>query len=457
MPPRTGLPHLFLHCRRRPEFGGQIRQIAAVHPVAGDMGHEIAHGHLGEFANHPRMSGAGDAAHHAAFQRGAAENARLDVGHIRQVEARFGERLALRAGGQHYMGQPVGGGYIDGQVDAGAPGGGGVGLHHAGAAQNGDAAQHAQAGVGGFQRNLFAAGHGYLDDDVAARRQSGGGGPGQGRLGNHPAGDAGNGRFAHRNAGAGPGHRANPRPPGDAYLRRNAIRRRPGGIRGCRNAAICVGRRPAGCARFRGCRNAAICRNQRYGGADFGAVGGVGVVAAVFQHRADYPPAVQMLAAMHRKLHLPAHRQMDADPFHRLPGEEGGDGGFGGGGGAGAGGIAGTQSLAPHRLAAVVAFRQTAAGGRGAIVAVVIHSGYRAARNSGFGLAGMLLAAGFQACGAGVWDCQTWRMRLAVTATTRSSTPSGGVMDSGMDGYCRRICSSPPSTLRRRISPGKNR
>ena len=194
------------------------------------------------------------------FSRGAAENARLDVGHLRQIEASLGENLALRAGGQHHMGQAVGGSYIDGQVDAGPPGGSGVGLHHAGAAQNGDAAQHAQPGVGGFQRNLFAAGHRHLDDDVLARRQSGGGGPGQGGFGNHPAGDAGNSRFAHLNAGAGPGNGAHPRPAGDAYLRRCARRRGRGCVRscGCAGCRICgttrpnAGRRVAGGAGCRG-------------------------------------------------------------------------------------------------------------------------------------------------------------------------------------------------------------
>ena len=318
----AGLPHFLLYRIVSPALGRQFRQEIGIHLIAGHMGNKVAHRHFGKLADHSHMSRPPHFPQGAAFQGRAAENAGLDVSHIRQIQTLAGIFLAAGAGGQDQVGQGVGRRHINRQMDAGPPGGGGKGLHYAGAAQDGDAAQDAQAGISGFGGDFRAARHRQLHYKSAIGGQSLSRGRGGYGFGNHPPGDAGNGRFPHRYAGAGPGHRAN------ALAANNA------------DAAGGIG------------------RIQRNGGADFRAVGNIRIIAAILDHGAGYGiPGRRPLAADYRKGYIIAHRQMDGYGGHRAAAEQGQGRRFGGGGGAGAGSVAGPQPPPFNRLAAVVAFR----------------------------------------------------------------------------------------------------
>ena len=61
--------------------------------------------------------------------------------------------------GQDQVIQAVGGGHVDGQVNAGPPGRRAEGLHDPGASQDADAVQDAQPGVGGLLGDLLAIWH----------------------------------------------------------------------------------------------------------------------------------------------------------------------------------------------------------------------------------------------------------------------------------------------------------
>ena len=144
--------------------------------------------------------------------------------------------------GKHQVVQPVGGRHVDGQVDAGPPGRRAEGLHHARAAQDADAAQHAQPRVGGLLGNFLAIGHGDAGPHAGIRRPAAFHQPFGHGLGHHPPGHPGNRRFSHFNPGAGSGYSAHAGAAGDLQ------------------PLVAVGQSP-------------------YTDDDFGAVGDVGVVA----------------------------------------------------------------------------------------------------------------------------------------------------------------------------------
>ena len=280
-------------------------------------------------------------------------------------------------------------------MDAGPPGGGGKGLHNSGAAQNGYPAQHSQAGIGGLQGDLLAAGDRDLGHEagfgvqasVLGRRANG--------LGHHPARNACHRRLSHLYSRSRAGDGADPWAAGDFQ-------------------AGLVGR-------------------AVHGDADFGAVGGVGVVATVLNDGAEHPLVINPLAAVDVESGVLSHGQVDGHIPGGLSGEQGCDGSLGRGGGAGAGRVTGPHPLpVPHRRPTVIAFP-------GLVVVLRLrHCGQFAIDWMGYGL-------------------QTSRTRSAATATTRSSTPSGGATCISTLGYFSRAACIPPSTFRLRIIPGKNR
>ena len=111
--------------------------------------------------------------------------------------------------------QAVGGGNVNGKVDAGAPRRGAERLNDAGAAQDADAVEHAQPGVGSLFSDLFAVGHGDTRADAGIGRPTTFRQTFSHGVGHHPARDAGYRRLADLNAGAGPGHCADARAAGN--------------------------------------------------------------------------------------------------------------------------------------------------------------------------------------------------------------------------------------------------
>ena len=158
-------------------------------------------------------------------------------------------------------------------MHAGPPGGGGEGLHHSGTAQDGDTAQHSQPGVGGLLGDFLPVRNRHPGHESGVGVQPGTAGGIADRLGHHPARHAGDGRLPHLDAGS----RA---------------------VHGTHSGAA-------------GNSEAIPFRVEGDGDADFRAVGGVRVVAAILDDRTEDLPVVQPFAAVDLKCRVLSDGETD--------------------------------------------------------------------------------------------------------------------------------------------------
>ena len=301
---------LALCCLRDQLFGSacgsrDVGQQGQVHLGPGVVGHQHARGQLGELARHADEDDLLEVVLGRFAQRGAGEVAHLHEAHLRQLrEELHGALLGAAAGAQHHRVLALGGQHRDRLLHAGPPGRGGERPDDAGGAEDRDAADDAEPGVGGLARHPLAVR--YRDDHGdALGAQVDGLADG---LGDHRAGHRVDGRAAQLEPEARLGDHAHA------------------------HAAVQLEARLAAPA---------------HGGGQPRAVGHVGIVAGVLDHH-RHRLALAERALVDGETDPLAGRQADLHGVEHLAGVQRGGGRLGRGGRAGPGGPAGAQRLLPH-------------------------------------------------------------------------------------------------------------
>ncbi len=132
------------------------------------MGPEDTRGEVGQLPRHADEDDPFQVHPEGPPQRGPGEVADLDEADLGQAgQQGHGPFLCASAGAEHDSVLALGGHHRDRLFHACAPGRGGERPHDAGRAEDRDAAEYAQPGVGGLARHPLAAGHGNGDAHAA--------------------------------------------------------------------------------------------------------------------------------------------------------------------------------------------------------------------------------------------------------------------------------------------------
>src|SRR5574343_994893 len=145
---------------RGADFAGGVGQDVAVHLGLPGVGDGQALAHLGQLADHGADRDVRYAALDGAGKGGLDEVAHLhETGFVQPRQLAHGEFLGAPAGGEHQVVLPLVDRNIDGLDDAGAEGGGRIGADDAGGAEDGNAADDAEARVQRLLGHFVTAGH----------------------------------------------------------------------------------------------------------------------------------------------------------------------------------------------------------------------------------------------------------------------------------------------------------